>query len=108
MNKEDEIYIYYLIGQNLRRIRKSTGMTQEQLADASTYSVGYIMNLESKSYTQTCSLGTLWRFATVLKCDIRDFFEPLAEEVIEESNEDESNEEHLEENDNSLEDSHNS
>lgn len=77
MNKEDEIYVYYLISQNLKRIRKSRGMTQEQLAEASTYSVGFIMNIESKKYIQTVSIGTLWQFAKVLNCDIRDFFTPI-------------------------------
>ena len=69
MNKEDEIYVYYLIGQNLKRIRKSKGFTQDKLAEESTYSVGFIMNIESSKYTQT--------FSKVLKCDIREFFTPL-------------------------------
>lgn len=77
MNKEDEIYVYYLIGQNLKRIRKSKGFTQDKLAEESTYSVWFIMNIESSKYTQTFSIGTLWRFAKVLKCDIREFFAPL-------------------------------
>ena len=51
MNKEDEIYVYYLIGQNLKRIRKSKGFTQDKLAEESTYSVGFIMNIESSKYT---------------------------------------------------------
>lgn len=80
MNKEDEIYVYYLISQNLKRIRKEKGLTQEELANASTYSLGYIMNIESDKYIQTFSIGTLWQFARVLKCDIREFFEPLDQE----------------------------
>lgn len=77
MNKEDEIYVYYLIGQNLKRIRKERGYTQERLATESTYSVGFIMNIESRKCLQTFSIGTLWRFSKVLDCDIRDFFRPL-------------------------------
>lgn len=80
MNKEDEIYVYYLISQNLKRIRKMKGYTQEKLAEESTYSVGFIMNIESSKYTQTFFLGTLWRFAKVLGCDIREFFKPLEDE----------------------------
>lgn len=80
MNKEDEIYVYYLMSQNLKRIRKMKGYTQEKLAEESTYSVGFIMNIESSKYTQTFSLGTLWRFAKVLGCDIREFFKPLEDE----------------------------
>lgn len=77
MNKNDENYVYYLIGQNLKRIRIEKGITQEELANASTYSLGFIMNIESKSYLQTFSIGTLWQFGRVLNVDIRDFFEPL-------------------------------
>ena len=77
MNKEDEIYVYYLIGQNLKKIRKSKGYTQERLAEESTYSVGFIMNIESPNYKQTFSLGTIWKFAEVLNIDIRELFKPL-------------------------------
>lgn len=76
MNK-DENYIYYLVGQNLKRIRKSKGITQEKLAILSNYSVGFIMNIESSKYLQTFSLGTIWQFAQVLKVDIRELFKPL-------------------------------
>lgn len=77
MNKDDENYVYYLVGQNLRRIRKMRKMTQEELANLSTYSTGFIMNIESKKYHQTFSLGTLWQFARVLRVDISEFFKPL-------------------------------
>ena len=35
------------------------------------------MNIESQKYVQTFSLGTVYRFATVLEVDIREFFKPL-------------------------------
>ena len=76
MNK-DENYIYFLVGQNLKRIRKSKGLTQEKLAILSNYSVGFIMNIESSKYLQTFSLGTIWQFAQVLEVDIRELFKPL-------------------------------
>ncbi len=66
--------IYYLIGKNLKRIRKMKGMTQEELALKSNYSLGFIMNIESDKYYQSFSLGTLWRFARVLDVDIKEFF----------------------------------
>lgn len=77
MNTDDENYIYYLVGQNLRRIRNEKKLTQEELATLSTYSPGFIMNIESKKYHQTFSLGTIWQFAKVLNVDIREFFKPL-------------------------------
>ena len=79
INKKDENYIYYLVAQNLKRIRKQKGLTQAQLADISTYSNGFIMNIESNKYLQTFSLGTLWKFAEVLDVDIREFFAPVSD-----------------------------
>ena len=77
MNNVDENYVYYLVGQNLKRIRKEKGIAQEKLSELSTYSLGFIMNIESSKYLQTFSLGTIWRFATVLEVDVREFFKPL-------------------------------
>lgn len=77
MNKNDETYIYYLIGQNLKRLRNEAHITQEELSRLSTYSVGFIMNIESKKYVQTFSIGTIWHFSNVLNVDIREFFKPL-------------------------------
>lgn len=72
--RDNDKEIFYLIGRNLKRIRKEKKMSVEELASKSTYSVGFIMNIESDSYLQTFSLGTLWRFAKVLGVDIKEFF----------------------------------
>lgn len=77
ISKNDENYVYYLVAQNLKRIRKMKGLTQSQLADISTYSNGFIMNIESNKYLQTFSLGTVWKFSEVLGVDIREFFIPI-------------------------------
>lgn len=74
---KDENYVYYLVGQNLKRIRKEKNLTQSQLAELTNYSPGFIMNIESKKYHQTFALGTIWKFASVLEVDIREFFRPL-------------------------------
>ena len=77
MSNMDENYIYYVVSKNLKRIRKEKKLTQQQLADLSNYSVGFIMNIESEKYYQTFSLGTLWQFSIVLDVDVREFFKPL-------------------------------
>lgn len=77
MSNMDENYIYYVVSKNLKRIRKEKKLTQQQLADLSNYSVGFIMNIESEKYYQTFSLGTLWQFSKVLNVDVREFFKPL-------------------------------
>ena len=81
ISKKDENYVYYLVAQNLKRIRKQKGLTQSQLADISTYSSGFIMNIESTKYLQTFSLGTVWKFAEVLDVDIREFFAPIKDDI---------------------------
>lgn len=76
-NKKDENYIYYLVACNLKTQRKLKGLTQRKFAELCNYSDGFIMNIESKKYHQTFSLGTLWKFAEVLDIDIKTFFEPI-------------------------------
>ena len=61
------------IGKNIADLRKSAGMTQEQLAEMMSYSTQFISNIESKNH-QTFSLGTLWRLALVLNIDIKELF----------------------------------
>lgn len=81
MDKNSENYIYYLVAHNIKRLRKSKHMTQNEFAEKCNYSPGFIMNIESEKYYQTFSLGTLWTFAKVLDVDIRELFEPLDDEV---------------------------
>ena len=78
-NKIDENYIYYIIGQNLKRLRKEKGFTQEKLAEASNYALSFIGNLESDKVFQTASVGSLYHIANILKIDIRELFVPIDE-----------------------------
>ena len=71
--RNDENYVYELVSKNIKEIRKSKGLTQEQLANKMDYSTQFISNIESKNH-QTFSLGTLWRLALVLDIDIADLF----------------------------------
>ena len=80
MDKNSEEYIYYLVGQNLKKQRKLKNLTITKFAMICNYSEGFIMNIESPNYKQTFSLGTIWTFAKVLGIDIRVLFEPLDEE----------------------------
>ena len=67
--------VYFIIGLNIKRIRKERGLTQEELAELSFYSLSFIGNLESKKVYQTISIGTLYHLSKVLDVDIREFFE---------------------------------
>ena len=79
IDKKDENYVYYLVGQNLKKIRKIKHYSVTKLAMECNYSEGFIMNIESPNYNQTFSLGTIWKFASVLDIDIRELFKPLDE-----------------------------
>lgn len=74
MNKNSEYYIYYLVGQNLKKQRKLKNLSVTKFAMLSHYSEGFIMNIESTRYHQTFSLGTLWTFARVLNISIIELF----------------------------------
>ena len=76
-DKQDENYIYYVVGQNIKKIRKEKKITQRKLAELCNYSEGFIMNIESKHYHQTFSLGTIWRIAQVLNVDIKKLFDEV-------------------------------
>lgn len=66
--KEDENYVYELIGKNVKKYRKQKGWTQEKLAEEINYSLSFISGIES-SYHQTFSLGAIWRISRVLGID---------------------------------------
>lgn len=63
--KDDENYVYELIGKNVKKYRKLKGWTQEKLAQEINYSLSFISGMES-AYHQTFSLGAIWRISRVL------------------------------------------
>ena len=68
MNKENIDYIYERASQRLKLFRKFRNMTQEDLSRDSTFSRGFIANIESPKTHQTFSLGVLYYIS--LKLDI--------------------------------------
>lgn len=66
--KDDENYIYEIVGKNIKKYRKLKGWTQEKLADEINYSLSFISGIESH-YHQTFSLGAIWRISRVLNVD---------------------------------------
>lgn len=67
--KDDENYIYQIIGKNIKKYRKLKGWTQERLAEEIDYSLSFISGIES-AYHQTFSLGALWRISMVLGVEL--------------------------------------
>ena len=76
IDKNDNKYIYVIVGKNLKRIRKAKGLTQVQLADLVNYNEGTIANIENNSY-QTFSLEFIYIVAKTLKVPINEFFKDI-------------------------------
>ena len=69
-----------MIGQNLKKLRKDKGFTQERLAKASNCALSFIGNLESNKVFQTISLSSLYHLAKILGIDIKELFAPPIDE----------------------------
>ncbi len=76
INKNDPKYIYVIAGKNLKKIRKTKGLTQVQLANLINYNSGTIANIENNSY-QTFSLEFLYLISKQLNIPMKDFFKPI-------------------------------
>lgn len=76
IKKDDNKYIYVIVGRNIQRIRKEKGLTQVQLADLINYNDGTIANIENSSY-QTFSLEFLYIISKKLNVPIVDFFKEI-------------------------------
>lgn len=73
IKKNDNKYIYVIVGKNIRRLRKKHNLTQVQLADLIGYNEGTIANIENSSY-QTFSLEFLYIISKKLNEPISEFF----------------------------------
>ena len=72
MNSETNIY--NIIGKNIKKYRKQSGMTQRELAEKMLLSDSFIAKLESSTY-QTLSIDTLLQFSKTLNVNIKCFFD---------------------------------
>ena len=73
IKKDDNKYIYVIVGKNIRRLRKKHNLTQVQLADLIGYNEGTIANIENSSY-QTFSLEFLYVISKKLNEPMSEFF----------------------------------
>ena len=76
IKKDDNKYIYVIVGKNIRRIRKEHNLTQVQLADLINYNEGTIANIENSSF-QTFSLEFLYVISKALNVPITEFFKDI-------------------------------
>lgn len=73
IKKDDNKYIYVIVGKNIRRLRKKHNLTQVQLANLIGYNEGTIANIENSSY-QTFSLEFLYIISKKLNEPMSEFF----------------------------------
>jgi len=87
MENKDKNNISYIYDRSSRRIkmfRKYRNMTQEELSEDSTFSRGFIANIESPKTEQTFSLGVLYYLSLRLNIPIELFVkEDISEELKE-------------------------
>ncbi len=76
IDKDDNNYIYYWVGKNIRKYRKLKGWTQAKLAEKCSYTENFIGDLENETF-KTCSLNTLYHISKVLGVHIRQLFDDL-------------------------------
>ena len=67
--------IYDTVRKNIRKYRRLKSMTQQELADASELSHGYIREIESLNMKSTFSLDAVEKIAIALQVEIKDLFE---------------------------------
>ncbi len=78
ISKDDNNYIYYWAGKNVRKYRKLKGWTQKELAERCHYSENFIGDIENEML-KTYSLGALYHISKVLGVHIKLLFEDLDE-----------------------------
>lgn len=64
-----DLELYNVIGEKIKKRRKSLGLTQEQLAECTNYSLSFIANIESRTF-QTFSISALNTIAKALNTNM--------------------------------------
>ena len=72
--------IYNTVRMNIKKYRKAAKMTQQELADASGFSHGYIREIESIKMNSTFSLDAVEKIANGLKTNFKYLFEEYDDE----------------------------
>lgn len=75
-SKDDNNYIYFWVGKNVRKYRKLKGWTQKQLAEKCSYSENFIGDIENNTF-KTFSLNAIYHISKVLDIHIKLLFDDL-------------------------------
>ena len=52
ISKEDNNYIYFMVGKNVKKYRKLRGITQKELANRCNYSENFIGDIENNTFNK--------------------------------------------------------
>ncbi len=79
----NDIQLYNEIGKNIKKARRSLGITQEKLAEITNYSLSFIANIESNTY-QTFSVSAINNIAKALNTSITNLLpkNPIIDEPL--------------------------
>ena len=75
INNKNNKNIYDIVRLNIRKYRKTRGITQQQLADACDLSHGYIREIESLNMGITFSLDAVEKIANALNIKYKTLFD---------------------------------
>ena len=75
INNENNTNIYDTVRNNIRKYRRLKNMTQQELADASDLSHGYIREIESLNMGVTFSLDAVEKIANALEIEVKLLFD---------------------------------
>lgn len=73
----EDTYYFNIIRYNIKKIRKSKNLTQQQLADKANITMNYLSKIESTKMQRGLSIVILGRIADALSVDIRELFNPI-------------------------------
>lgn len=73
--KENYFEEYKRIASNIKAIRKSKQLTQEELSELSGLSISYISKIEAPNCNKSFSLDALFILAEVLDVNVKEFFD---------------------------------
>ena len=81
INKEkivhDDYYYYDIVRKNIKKYRKSKGLTQQQLADLANITMHYLSQIESGNPYKYFTLVVIGKIADALNIDIRQLFDDI-------------------------------
>ena len=75
----DDEYYFNIIRKNIKKIRESKNLTQQDLADMIEKTRQYICDIENENRHKHPTIPTIGRIAEALEIDITDLFIPFEE-----------------------------